>query len=127
MIKLQEHRNTDFLLFFNYGHTLFMTNKGTNESSRLLGRGSNIRDNILWNFFSSYFVKKRKKIPSQWPHILPFSCSQQVFLTQYINTSRYLPSRYLWQEDWKSISSLSFMFIIMIACMASLNKQWPHN
>jgi hypothetical protein len=61
MIKLQEHRNTDFLLFFNYGHTLFMTNKGTNESSRLLGWGSNIRDNILWNFFSSYFVKKERK------------------------------------------------------------------
>jgi hypothetical protein len=61
MIKLQEHRNKDFLIFFNYGHTLFMTNKRTNESSRLLGLGTNIRDNIFWNFFSSYFVKKERK------------------------------------------------------------------
>jgi len=38
-----------------------MTNKRTNESNRLLGLGSNIRDNILWNFFSSYFVKKERK------------------------------------------------------------------
>lgn len=60
-IKLQEHGNKDFLIFFNYGHTSFMTNKKTNEFSRLLGLGSNIRNNILRNFFSSYFVKKERK------------------------------------------------------------------
>ncbi len=34
--------------------------------------------------FLIIFCQKGKKIPRQWPHILPFSCSQQVFLTQYI-------------------------------------------
>jgi hypothetical protein len=38
-----------------------MTNKRTNESSRLLSLGSNIKDKILWNFFSSNFVKKERK------------------------------------------------------------------
>jgi hypothetical protein len=84
MIKLQDHKNKDSFIFFNYGHTLFMTNKRMNESNRLLGLGSNIRDNILWNFFSSYFVKKERKYLVNDPTYFLFSCSQQVFLTQYI-------------------------------------------
>jgi hypothetical protein len=126
MIKLQEHRNTDFLLFFNYGHTLFMTNKGTNESSRLLGRGSNIRGNILWNLFSSYFVKKERKYLVNDPTYFLFHVHNK-FSSFNISTPQISSIKISLTRDWKSISSLSFMFIIMVGCMASFNKQWPHN
>ncbi len=62
MIRLQEHKKQEFLIIFlNYGHPMFMTNKIRNQYQIF-----EFKVNILWVIFLSYFVKK-KKLKSMTP------------------------------------------------------------
>jgi len=94
IITLKKHKKQRFfIIVFNDGLSLFTTNKWEHKAKdlkpRVLNLGSNIKENILWNFFFSYFLEKKfknsklqqlfflmleTKHDKQHLHLLPLSC-----------------------------------------------------